>query len=150
MNEEKKIESKFYLFFAMCTMLLVPSIIYGFMDNIMFFMIPACYLFNIGVSSFFILFMSTSNSKRVDLDTGAFFNYQGVSASTFVAVLPLMIITATIVGVPSIWGYGHIGIAALAILGVTGLLFREKLLSSVVNRLESKRYKMMAGFRKID
>ncbi|MEL7122994.1 MAG: DUF5687 family protein, partial [Bacteroidota bacterium] len=83
----------------------------------------------------------------IDLTKGAFFNYEGVGASQFVMILPLMFGPVLLYLPFSLVGYPWGGIAFLAIVGVIGIFFRNYLLDFVANQFEKRRYSIVTGFR---
>ncbi len=89
----------FFLYFKAKYNLLVVATIasmiitlpYGFFGTRIMFINLMAALFNMGVSSVFVIYMSTNNKKRLDLSKGAAFNYQGVSATQFLISFPVML-----------------------------------------------------------
>lgn len=105
-------------------------------------------LFNMGVSSVFVIFMSTNNKKRLDLSKGAAFNYQGVSATQFLVSFPVML-APLLIYLP-FWAFGYYdnGLYAIGITGLLAIVFNKPLLKFAVNRFLERRYLIGEGFRK--
>lgn len=111
-------------------------------------------LFNMGVASIFVTFMSTFNKKRLDLSKGAAFNYQGISATQFLISFPVMLMPL-IIYLP-FWALGNIfgdhlydyGLFTIGFIGLLALLFSRPLLRMIVDRFMEKRYVIAEGFRK--
>jgi hypothetical protein len=105
-------------------------------------------LFNMGVSSVFVIWMSTNNKKRLDLSKGAAFNYQGVSASQFLVSFPIML-APLLIYLP-FWAFGYYdsGLYAIGIVSLLALIFNRALLKIAVNRFMERRYLIGEGFRK--
>lgn len=105
-------------------------------------------LFNMGVSSVFVILMSTNNKKRLDLSKGAAFNYQGVSATQFLISFPVML-APLLVYLP-FWAFGYYnnGLYAIGVVGLLSIVFNKPLLKIAVNRFLERRYIIGEGFRK--
>jgi hypothetical protein len=107
----------------------------------------ACALFNIGISPFIVLFLSSNNKKRLDLSQGSAFNYQGVSGTQFILSIPIFVVPLLIY-LP-FWAFGNpeAGIAAIGITGLAGIGFNKVLMNVVVQRFERRKYIIADGFR---
>jgi hypothetical protein len=152
----------FYLYFKAKYNLLVMATIacmiitlpYGYFGTKIMFINLMAGLFNMGVSSIFVIYMSTNNKKRLDLSKGAAFNYQGVSATQFLISFPVMLIPL-IIYLP-FWALGNIfgdhlyniGIMSIGLMGLLALVFHRPLLKMAVNRFLERRYLIGEGFRK--
>ncbi|HEY0175220.1 MAG TPA: DUF5687 family protein, partial [Pedobacter sp.] len=86
------------------------------------------------------------NYKYIDLSKGASFNWQGVSASTMIMSLPLILAPILIYFPLSLidpwWG-----LAGLSIIGLAGLLTRSFWVNFLVTAFHKRKYKIAAGFR---
>ncbi len=107
----------------------------------------ACALFNIGISPYIVLFLSSNNKKRLDLSQGSAFNYQGVSGTQFILSIPIFVVPLLIY-LP-FWAFGNpeAGIAAIGITGLAGIGFNKVLMNVVVQRFERRKYIIADGFR---
>lgn len=107
----------------------------------------ACALYNIGVNIPVLLFAGAYNKKRVDLEKSPFLNYQGTGAAQFVVVLPLLLLPLLI------WYtcYAFISFDAassvVALTGIAGIVFRDFLLTRIVNLYGRRKYMAIAGFK---
>jgi hypothetical protein len=132
------------LFSTLCYIITVPYILYG--SEILLFN-TAAYLFNIGVSSYAILFMATYNKKRIELGKGATFNYQGVSALNWIIPFPVFFLPVIIFAIFSSMGNKYLGLVVLCLMGIIGLLSRKILVKVIVNNFYKRKYAMAEGFR---
>lgn len=107
----------------------------------------ATFLFNIGVVSYILLFMATYNKKRMDLSKGSTFNYQGIGAMNWLAVLPAFLMPVLIFIPFGIFGARYQGLAIISLLGIIGLLLMKRILKGIYNNLEERKYVMAEGFR---
>ncbi len=123
----------------------IPYVYFG--TNILFINFVAA-LFNIGISSVFVLYMSTNNKKRLDLSKGAAFNYQGVSATQFLISFPI-ILFPILIYLP-FWAFGlnNTGLIAIGVAGLLGIIFNKQLVGLATNRFLERRYIIGEGFRK--
>jgi len=108
----------------------------------------ACAIFNVGISPYIVLFLSSNNKKRLDLSQGQAFNYQGVSGTQFILSIPIFL-TPMLIYLP-FWAFGNpmAGIIAIGVTGLAGIGFNKVLMNLVVQRFERRRYIIAEGFRK--
>ncbi|MDT0675348.1 DUF5687 family protein [Autumnicola musiva] len=106
-----------------------------------------CALYNIGVNIPLLLYAGSFNKKRIDLDKTPFMNYQGMGASQWLVSLPL-------IALPVLFFYGFYkwfnydaALIALAVLGITGIFLREKILEFLVRMYKKRKYQMISGFK---
>ncbi|MFC6996582.1 DUF5687 family protein [Rufibacter roseus] len=142
--------SKFWMFVPACTLAYLITLLYGLMPEIggkIVAINTACFLYNIGINTFVVLFMSTYNKKRIDLSKSASFNWQGVGASQFIMMLPTLILPILIYLPFGLMDQPWWGIAAIGLLGVLGFIFHRQLMGVVVQRFQREKYRIAAGFR---
>ncbi|MEO1051403.1 MAG: DUF5687 family protein [Bacteroidota bacterium] len=141
------IKAKYFLMLSTSTIIFLLSTFYIFFGLKILIINTVCFLFNIGVNSLLLLHFATNNNQHMDLSKGSAFNYQGVSGRHFVLMIPLLIIPIFIYLPFSLMGQANLGLATIGILGVLGILFREKMLDLITQRFMNKRYQMSEGFR---
>ena len=107
----------------------------------------ACFLYHTGINSFIILFMGTYNNKRIDLGKGAMFNYEGTSFMHFLLILPLIGLPVLIRLTFSFLGHPDLGIVAIGLAGVAGMVFSKVFIRIIVKQFNSRKYKILNGFR---
>ena len=142
-------ESKFWLFFVTSTaafILSIPYVYFGWKVLVINF---ACYLFNIGVNAFVIFYFSMRNPKRVDLSKGASFNYEGVTATQFILILPVLLFPILLVLPFQFFDIPYAGIALLAFMGTAGLFLKDTWLGLIEKRYKTKKHLLAAGFRQV-
>ncbi|AKQ47048.1 hypothetical protein TH63_17630 [Rufibacter radiotolerans] len=143
---------KFWMFVPACTVAYLVTLLYGLMPAAggkIMLINTACFLYNIGINTFVVLYLSTYNKKRIDLSKSASFNWQGVGASQFIMMLPAMLLPILLYFAFSLLGNPWWGIAALAVAGLLGFLFHKQLLGVVVKRFQQEKYTIAAGYRQI-
>ncbi len=147
MNLKDFIKAKFLLFTCSATIVTLAISLYGFISWKILAIQIAAYLYNIGLGSVIVLYFATRNTKAVDLSKGATFNYQGVSATQFILLIPYLLIPYIFYLPFAITGNPYRGVACLALAGLIGLVARGYFVSFITNELYKKRYKLAEGYR---
>lgn len=137
---------KFWFFILLnltATLLLVPGIFLGYWSPLM---VLSAFIFCAGVN---LLYMPTSLfSKRIDLFSSAFFNYQGASMGVnvyaFVIIIPIIIYSCLIVFIDNTLVVD----AILSAIGLIMLAFSRPFIQWVAHRFMAKKYKRMEDFMK--
>jgi Family of unknown function (DUF5687) len=140
-------QAKFWFFVPITTLCFLLTLPYGLLGMKIVIINLATFLFNIGINVFVIFYFSVYNKSRIDLSKSSAFNWQGVGASKFVMMLPVM---AGPILIYAPFGYLDLpywGICTLGALGVLGLAFHRQLLQMTANRFQEHKYRMAAGFR---
>jgi hypothetical protein len=137
-----------YLLFTMVStvafIVTIPYVYFGWRVLLIHFVM---YLWNLGVNTTIILFFANRNSRRIDLSKGAAFNWEGVGGTQWLISLPLFL-TPFIIYLPfSLLHYPNLGIALLAIAGLSLIITR----SFWINKLEAdfyqRKFTIAEGFR---
>lgn len=143
----KYIRIKLFIAILVSTICYVLTIPYVFFGTRIFFINSMTFLYNIGVLSILLLYMATLNKQRMDLTRGAAFNYQGIGASNWLAMLPAFLLPVLIYWPFSAAGYPDAGIMFIGILGLIGLVFNRFFVGFVIRNFYKRKYIMMEGFR---
>lgn len=106
------------------------------------------YIYNIGFMSYLLLYIATYNKNHMDLSKGAAFNYQGVGASNWLAMLPCILIPILVFVSFNAFGLKYIGIISIALIGILGMLFNKSIMNILLKQFEKRKYIMAEGFRK--
>jgi hypothetical protein len=142
------VESKYWLLSIVtvgCFILSTPYVYFGWKILVVHL---AMTLFNLGVNVFVILNVAMWNPKKVALQKSATFNYQGIGAAQWIMSIPILAGPYVFFLPFSIMGNPEVGIVAVALAGIIGIIFRGKLISFTTRRLMERKYKIAAGFRK--
>ncbi|MFS4455293.1 DUF5687 family protein [Maribacter sp. 2304DJ31-5] len=106
-----------------------------------------CALYNLGINIPVILFFGSFNKKRIELDKSPFGNMQGISATQFLIMLPVLgapiLIFTTVYYLFSM----EAAVLVLSIMGIIGFALKNYLLNGITEQYRSKKYGMIAGFR---
>lgn len=140
-------EAKFYLFGLSTLVMLILSMLYGLLypQLPLFFLAGAIY--NIGVSSFILMFMATYNVRKIDLGKGAFMNWEGVGASQFIIMVPILVIPMLVYWVSSLLGGMYVGLAAISLLGGIGFILKNPILDRISRHFDIRKYIMTSSFK---
>lgn len=139
--------AKYYIMAGTTVAAFIVTLPYVYFGTQILMINLACALFNIGISPYIVLFLSSNNKKRLDLSQGSAFNYQGVSGTQFILSIPIFVVPLLIY-LP-FWAFGNpeAGIAAIGITGLAGIGFNKVLMNVVVQRFERRKYIIADGFR---
>lgn len=142
------VESKYWLLASatiISFVLSTPYVYFGWKILLIHF---AMMLFNLGINVFVILNLAMWDPKKVDLQKGATFNYEGVGAAQWIMSIPILLGPYIFYMPFSIAGYPVSGILAVGFAGIIGIVFRDRLIDMTTKRLIDRKYKIAAGFRK--
>lgn len=140
-------EAKYWMFVVASTIAFVLSLAYGYFGWKIVFINLAAYLFNIGINIFAVMRLAMFNPKKIDLNKGAAFNYEGVGAAQFLIMIPIMILPYVLYTPFTLLGYENLGILSTGLIGLAGFLFRDKMLNALTRFFTSRRHKIAASFR---
>jgi len=140
-------QAKFWLFIPIIFTSFLITLPYGFFGTKILLINLAAFLFNIGINVFVVFYFSVLNKNRIDLSKSSAFNWQGVGASKFVMMLPLILLPLLIYAPFGFMNLPYWGIFAIGLVGLTGFVFHRPLLQLTANRFLAHKYKIAAGFR---
>lgn len=144
---ESLIKGKYLLLISvscLCFLFSVPYVYFGWKFLLLHFV---TFLFNIGILIHVLIYIALWKPKPMDLNKGAMFNYEGVGAAQFLIIIPLLVIPYAIYLPFHFLVNGYVGLAALGVTGVIGILFIKKLMAINVKRLLDQRYEVSSSFR---
>ena len=146
-NIRQYFEAKYYLFVAACTIAFVASLGYAYFGVEIILFNLAAYLFNIGIGIPFVMRIAMYSPKKIALNKGAAFNYEGVGAAQFLIALPVLGLPYVFYGPLAAFGYGNYGLLLVALIGLVGFLLRNKTIDYLTSSFTKNRHKIAAGFR---
>jgi hypothetical protein len=140
------IKAKYYLMVLMSTINYLISLFYIYFGLQVFFINSMTFLFNTGVAAYFFLFLATYNKVSLNLNAGMN-SMQGKGGNQFFGVF-LYIILMLLVFLPfSIFLNKLSGALAMGMLGLLGLIFRNRILDLMLKQFNRRKYIMSEGFR---
>lgn len=141
------IESKYWLFVAVSCIAFVISLGYAYFGwKIVFINFAAC-LFNIGVSIPLVMRMAMFNPKKIDLNRGAAFNYEGMGTAQWLIGIPVLLFPYVFYLPFTLAGYENYGIMVVGLVGIIGFAFHKHILGLLTQAFINRRHKIAAGFR---
>ncbi len=146
-NIRQYFEAKYYMFVVACTIAFVASTGYAYFGVEIILFNLAAYLFNIGIGIPFVMRIAMYSPKKIDLNKGAAFNYEGVGAAQFLIALPVLGLPYVFYGPLAAFGYGNYGLLLVALIGLVGFLLRNKTIDYLTSSFTKNRHKIAAGFR---
>jgi hypothetical protein len=141
------IKAKFLLFTFLSTIMTLLTSLYGLLSWKILAIHLAAYLYNMGIGTVIILYFATRNYKRIDLSKGSALNYQGLSASQFVLMLPYMLTPYLFYTPFASSGKPFWGLICLGGCGLVSLLMRNIWTDFILKEFTKRKYKIAAGFR---
>ncbi len=141
------IRSKFLLFTLSSTVLTIVVSLYGLISWKILLLQFAAYFYSIGVATVMVLYFACRNYTAIDLSKGSSFNWQGVGASSMLMALPVLLVPFAIYLPLSHYGNPYLGLLAVAVLGIAGLISRNFWVDFLVREFNKRKYKIAAGFR---
>lgn len=141
------LKGKMLLFTLTATISLLLTSFYGFLSPKLLLLHLAMYFYIVGFATVLVLYIGSYNYKRMDLNSSASFNYQGVGATQWLLMIPFMAVPYLIY-----WPFHHmhqpyLGLGAIGLFGLIMLLSRNFWLSLILKQFEKQRYKIAEGFR---
>lgn len=141
------INSNYYLLIAFNIICFAVTTPYFYFGMKIVYLHLAAFIFNIGVNIYLLMYLSTYNTKRIDLSKTSAMNYQGTTYKSFLIVLPIMFLPMIIVGIMSTFFSLSVALWTLTFIGFAGILFRKPLLNVCINQFNRRKYKLAEGFR---
>lgn len=146
----KYLDSKVLLISVSVVVMFFLTIPYIYFGTDVFLINTACAIYNFGVNIPVILFFGSFNKKRIELDQSPFGNMQGTSATQFLIMLPVLGAPILIFSLLYFLVSLNAALITLTILGVMGIIFRNKLMDMVTKQYRAKKHRMIAGFKEKD
>lgn len=140
-------QAKFWLLAGSCIIMFLLSTPYIFFYNDFFIPHLACLFFNVGVNSYFLLWASTYNRKRIDLSRGSMMNYQGTGITQFLITIPLMVVPILIVAIPMALGRDNLAWIILISLSLLSLALHKFWMKGIIANFNERKYLTADGFR---
>jgi len=105
------------------------------------------FLFNIGITPFIMIFLSTFNRMKYGLNE-SMFSQQGRGAQQYFGSLLVLAIQAGLFYIFEKYISFNGALAAIATFGIGGILFHSRIISLIEKFFYTKKYSMIEGFRK--
>ena len=149
-NIEDYYRAKFRLLAFLVGISFILSLFYGIMDIELMMSHTAFAVYNVGVNIFILMFFSTYQRKKIDLDAGSAFNYQGTSAVQFLIMLPLLVVPVFIFFAVSFFFGKTTGYVVITAVGLASLALYNFWIKGIADNFREKKHNMAVGFRRKD
>ena len=144
---EALVRGKYLLFMAVSFVCLLASIPYTFFGWQFLLLHICCFFFNVGILMHLLIYFSLWKPKPMDLNKGAIFSYEGIGAAQFLMILPMFLAPYAIYLPFWLFFNEYVGLLALGIIGLIGLLAFKPLSQININRVLANRYEISSSFR---
>ncbi len=143
---EQYLKSKFTLMAVSVIILFVLGIPYVFFGWKILLAHFAAAIYNVGVNTHVILYGGSFNRKKINLNQKAAFNYQGTGAVQWLIGIPLLLLPMGLFALFYFLIGFEIACLILAILGIIGIVFHQKLMTTITQKYLESKYKMINAF----
>ncbi|HET8860070.1 DUF5687 family protein [Marivirga sp.] len=137
------VESRYRLLLYSVLITSILSIPYFYFGYELMIVMGATAIYNIGINSMLIMRMSLWGPKPIELDKSSMMNYQGVGAAQFVVGLPILLGPMAVYAPFAIFWNSQMGILAIAVAGLIGIIFRKTFFKAVSKKLKKDKYKLI-------
>ena len=139
--------AKYYLLVSFCLVCYVLTTPYAFYGMRILWIQTACFLFNIGISAFILLWFAKFNRKRIELAQGSAFNWQGTGVTQFIILFPIMFLPMLLAFILSRLDLEAWLLSGIAALGIIGVLCHKWILQMIFSQFAQKKYTLAEGYR---
>ena len=141
------IRGKLLLFSIATTIVFILCSFYGFIDRRLLLIQAVAYLYDLGFNSMLTICFATYCYKSIRLTRSASSNHQGTGAATWLYGLVVMLIPFVIYLPFGLTGHHLIGLTVLGLIGIVGLLFRNRGIEFLTKEFYKRKYLILEGFR---
>lgn len=142
------IKSKFVLFTAVCTLVLLLTSFYGLLEWKLLLVQLSGYLYNVGIHAVIAVYFATRSYKAIDISKGTTFNYQGMGAEKWIYSIVILLVPMAIY-----WPFAFFlhtpwaGIAAIGVLGLVSFLLQDWWIDILTREFRARKHRILDGFR---
>lgn len=123
-----------------CAVLTIPYVYFGWE---VLLAIMAGWLYNLGINIPLMMRMALWSPKAIDLNKGAFMNYEGTGTAQWVMGFPVLV-GPFVFYVPFKILFGHVeGLCAVAVAGIIGFALRDYFFRLIVEKFKALKYKLI-------
>lgn len=140
------LKARYYFMVIVSTVIYLLSLFYFYFGARIVAVNTAMYIFNVGFTAFFFLFLSTYNKIKFDL-SGDIFSMQGKGGNQYSAIFLLVMLLLVLYIPARIFAPRDAVLYLVGSVGLAGLIFHGRLLKLLAEQFGSRRYIMSEGFR---
>ncbi|MCB0570771.1 MAG: hypothetical protein KDC66_13440 [Phaeodactylibacter sp.] len=142
------LEAKYYLFLLFTSITLLLELLLGLLNYHFIPLVLASGLFSMGVTAYIIMYFATYNTRPVDPGKSAMMNWEGVGASQFILMIPVFLLPMAFYWGVSLLGGPNAALATLAVLGITGIALKNRILPLLQKQFERRKHILATSFKK--
>jgi hypothetical protein len=141
------LQSAFFLMAVTNIVFYLLSLAYMFVTPKVLYIHLSVMLYNIGVNTFVIFAFGLTSRKAIDLEQRAMFNYQGMSASTWLISIPIIFGPMAVYGLLSFLIGNIATYLILGGLGLVGIILHPRLIDYFTKQYLIRKHTMIAAYK---
>lgn len=143
------IKAKWWLMNIVTAASIVVALFYAIISWETYFTFFAAGLYNIGVNSQFTLWSGAFNKTQIDLNSKEKVMGQknSFNMKSILLLIPKLLLPMAVFGISKYFFGMTGGVISIAILGLIGFLFREKIFDIIVKQYKSEKYSTLDAFK---
>ncbi len=141
------LEAKFTLLAWSNVVLFILSLPYGIFFPKMLLVNSVMFLFNTGVTIFAYLYLALYSSKRMDMNKGGAFSFEGFGAAHYLIMFPIMFMPIFIYLIFRFMDQRTIGLIVIGLVGLLGIALRRYLMNRAVTTFTERKYEINSKFK---
>lgn len=147
LNIKTYIKSKFILFTAVSTLVLLLSSLYGLISWKILVIQFVGFLFNAGIHTVIVVYFATRSYKGIDITKKGAYNIQGTGASQLIYSLIIFLVPAAIYLPFALLVTPWTGIIVLGVLGLISFLLQDWWIELLTKEFIKRKHRILEGFR---
>ncbi len=141
------LQSAFFLMAVSNVIFYLLSLGYMYITPKVLYIHLAVMLYNVGVNTFVILALGLTSRKAIDLEQRAMFNYQGMSASTWLITFPILFGPMAVFGLLTFLFGNIVAYFVLGGLGLAGIILHPRLIDYFTIQYLKRKHTMIAAYK---
>ena len=142
------LRSKYILIAGSNLLFFILSLPYVFLEPRIIMVNFVMMLFNAGIISYFYLWFTMNNSKKMSLSKGNIFNQEGISAAHYFIMIPIVALPFLIFVPLKLLGHEYLGLLLLGLTGILGIIFNKQIIDKAIDLFKYKKYFLHNNFSK--
>ena len=144
---EDYFQAKFTLLALSNVVLYVLSLPYAFFFPKMLLVNTVMFSFNTGITIFAYLFLALYSSRKMDMNKGGAFSFEGFGAAHYLIMFPLMFAPIFIYMIFRFIDQRTMGLIVIGLLGLLGLALRKYIMKKAIDKFAERKYRIGAKFK---
>lgn len=145
-SSREYMEAKYYLFLCFTSLSTLLCLLFGLLDLRFVPIALAVGIFSMGVTAYLVLYLAAYNTRPADLGKGGM-SWDGVGASQFILIIPVFVPVLLIYWLLSLAGGHHAALAGLAVMGIAGIMLKNRLIPLLQRHFERRKHILAISFK---